>query len=143
MRGVRRALGCGLLAVSLGIGAALKRNLHSPALDNRRAMVLCALAWIGISALGALPMWISLKIGYLDAYFETVSGFTTTGFTMLRGLDNLLEDFLLRPRFASVLLERITDAACRNVAQLVAAKVDILVLGDDTVLGILHEHRLS
>jgi len=49
----------------------------------------------------------------------------------LRGLDNLLEDFLLRPRFASALLDRITDAACRNVAQLVAAKVDILVLGDD------------
>lgn len=49
----------------------------------------------------------------------------------LRGLDNLLEDLLLRRRFASALLERITDAACRNVAQLVAAEVDILLLGDD------------
>ena len=49
----------------------------------------------------------------------------------LRGLDNLLEDFCLRPAFATVLLERITDAACRNVAQLVASGVDIVILGDD------------
>jgi len=49
----------------------------------------------------------------------------------LRGLDNLLEDLRSRPRFASALLDRTTDAACRNVAQLMAAGVDILVLGDD------------
>ena len=49
----------------------------------------------------------------------------------LRGLDNLLEDFRSRPAFAELLLERITEAACRNVAQLVAARVDIVLLGDD------------
>ena len=49
----------------------------------------------------------------------------------LRGLDNLLEDFRWRPDFAEALLERITETACRNVLQLIACGVDIVVLGDD------------
>ncbi|HUT61361.1 MAG TPA: uroporphyrinogen decarboxylase family protein [Phycisphaerae bacterium] len=49
----------------------------------------------------------------------------------LRGLDNLLEDLRLRPALASLLLERITDAACANVALLATCGVDIVVLGDD------------
>ena len=49
----------------------------------------------------------------------------------LRGLDNLLEDLQCRPAFAEALLDRITDAACSNVMQLVAAGVEIVVLGDD------------
>jgi uroporphyrinogen decarboxylase len=49
----------------------------------------------------------------------------------LRGLDNMLEDFRSRRSFAEALLERITEAACRNVEQLVASGVDILLLGDD------------
>jgi trk system potassium uptake protein TrkH len=71
------------------LGLGLKRGLKLPPLDNRRAMILCALAWIVISAIGAVPLWGSLPIGYLDAYFETVSGFTTTGITMLKGLDEM------------------------------------------------------
>ncbi|HUU21922.1 MAG TPA: TrkH family potassium uptake protein [Phycisphaerae bacterium] len=72
---------------SLLCGIGLKRNLKLPALDNRRAMILCALGWIAISAIGAVPLWAALPIDYLDAYFESVSGFTTTGITMLKGLD--------------------------------------------------------
>jgi len=83
------------IAVSLGLGAALKRDLRSPPLDSRRAMVLCALGWIVISGIGALPFSMGLGIGYLDAYFEAVSGFTTTGITMLQGLDSMPADILL------------------------------------------------
>jgi len=68
-------------------GLALKRNLRSPPLDTRRAMILCAIGWTVVSAIGAVPFWLGLGISYLDAYFETVSGFTTTGITMLKGLD--------------------------------------------------------
>ncbi|MDK1032268.1 MAG: uroporphyrinogen decarboxylase family protein [Planctomycetia bacterium] len=49
----------------------------------------------------------------------------------LRGLDNLLEDFRLRPAFADALLDHVTDAACRNVAKLASGGVDIVLLGDD------------
>ncbi len=81
-------------AAALALGAALKRDLKFPPLDNRRAMVLCALGWIVISALGALPFRLGLGVGYLDAYFETVSGFTTTGITMLAALDELPRSIL-------------------------------------------------
>ncbi len=71
------------------VAALLKRNLHFPPLDNRRAMLLCVLGWIVVSAIGAFPFCLGLDVGYLDAYFETVSGFTTTGITMLQGLDSM------------------------------------------------------
>lgn len=85
-------------AVALVLGVVLKRNLEFPPLDNRRAMMLCALGWIVVSAVGALPFVLAGEamteavgrpVGYLDAYFETVSGFTTTGITMFSGLDEV------------------------------------------------------
>jgi len=74
---------------AVALGTVLKGNLKFPPLDTRRAMVLCALGWIVVSAVGAVPFSVGLGLGYLDAYFETVSGFTTTGITMLSGLDDL------------------------------------------------------
>ena len=79
---------------SFVLGFALRRRLGFAPLDARRSMLLCALAWIGVSALAAVPLCIGLKsvgrpVSYLDAYFEAVSGFTTTGITMLGGLDTM------------------------------------------------------
>ena len=82
------AVGTLLLAI------AMKRNLRFPPLDNRRAMILCALGWIVVSAAGAVPFWLGLKLSFLDAYFETVSGFTTTGITVLSGLDQMPRSIL-------------------------------------------------
>ncbi|MGM9639023.1 MAG: TrkH family potassium uptake protein [Butyricicoccaceae bacterium] len=49
-----------------------------------------ALAWIGLSAIGALPFWISGYVpNYIDALFEVVSGFTTTGASILPGVEHL------------------------------------------------------
>ncbi len=77
-------------AACIIVGLALKRTRHLQSLDNRRAMVLCALGWIVVSAIGAVPFYFSLPgVGFLDAYFETVSGFTTTGITVLSGLERL------------------------------------------------------
>jgi len=82
--------------LGVSVGALLKRRLGTRPLDGRGAMLLCALGWIVISALGAAPFYMArheiqypgeAPIGFLDAYFETVSGFTTTGITVLHGLD--------------------------------------------------------
>ena len=75
--------------VALVTGLALKRNVRFPSLDSRRAMVLCALGWLVVSAVGALPFYLGLDMPLVDAYFESVSGFTTTGITMLQGLETL------------------------------------------------------
>ena len=50
----------------------------------KEGFVVCGIAWIAMSLLGALPFVISGCIpSYIDAFFESVSGFTTTGSTIL------------------------------------------------------------
>ncbi|MBQ7323384.1 MAG: TrkH family potassium uptake protein, partial [Clostridia bacterium] len=50
----------------------------------KEGMVIVALSWIVMSLFGALPFFLSGEIpNYIDALFETVSGFTTTGATIL------------------------------------------------------------
>ncbi len=47
-------------------------------------------AWVILSALGAIPLWLSNEIPhYIDALFETVSGFTTTGASILENVEAL------------------------------------------------------
>ncbi len=56
----------------------------------KEGFVIVALAWILWSLFGALPFYISRSIpSYVDAYFETVSGFTTTGSTILSDIEAL------------------------------------------------------
>ncbi len=56
----------------------------------KEGFVIVALGWILMSAIGALPFFISKEIpSYVDAFFETVSGFTTTGATILTNVENL------------------------------------------------------
>ncbi|MBN2752019.1 MAG: TrkH family potassium uptake protein [Rhodospirillaceae bacterium] len=62
----------------------------------RRAYFITVGAWVVLSLFGALPFWLSgQKISYCDAVFETVSGFTTTGSTVLTGLDTMSVGILL------------------------------------------------
>ncbi len=79
---------------SLALGLVLKRSRRFQPLDSRGAMLLCVLGWIVVSAVGALPFCFALGVGYLDAFFEAVSGFTTTGITMLSGLDRMPRSIL-------------------------------------------------
>ena len=56
----------------------------------REGFIIVALAWILISALGALPFVISGSIpNYIDAFFETVSGFTTTGSSVISNVEQM------------------------------------------------------
>ncbi len=71
------------MLLSLAVGGALRTGL-----DTRQTFILTTLAWTTLPIFGALPfLW--LGIGYADAVFEAVSGFTTTGSTVLTGLDSL------------------------------------------------------
>ncbi|MBQ7895197.1 MAG: TrkH family potassium uptake protein [Oscillospiraceae bacterium] len=77
------------LLVSLLLSHSKPKNRR---LFAKEGFVIVAIAWILISALGALPFVISGSIpNYIDAFFETVSGFTTTG-------SSVVSDIELMPR---------------------------------------------
>ena len=80
--------------LALALGLVLKRSPGFKPLDSRGAMLLCVIGWIVVSAIGALPLWIAGTAGYLDSFFEAVSGFTTTGITMLSNLDAMPRSIL-------------------------------------------------
>ena len=74
------------VAALLGVGLGrLLQGLGHPEAQPRRAEVFAsvALLWFLVPALGAVPYWLSGGMGYLDALFEAMSGFTTTGATVL------------------------------------------------------------
>ena len=61
----------------------------------REGFITVALAWIALSAFGALPFYISGEIpSYIDAFFETVSGFTTTGSSILTDVEAMSKGLL-------------------------------------------------
>jgi trk system potassium uptake protein TrkH len=71
-------------AVGLGLGwwfRSLGDLKHEP--GRAEALLSIALIWLLVPALGAIPFWISGGMHYLDALFEAMSGFTTTGATVL------------------------------------------------------------
>jgi len=65
-------------------------------LNIRQAFVLTALSWTVVPAFGALPFIFSdLRLSYTDAFFEAMSGLSTTGSTVLNGLDSAPPGILL------------------------------------------------
>jgi trk system potassium uptake protein TrkH len=62
----------------------------------RQGFLLTTVSWLAISAFAALPFVISdVKLSYADAFFEAISGLTTTGATVLTGLDERPPGLLL------------------------------------------------
>lgn len=56
---------------------------------------MVALSWLVLSAFGALPFWLTREIpSYVDCFFETVSGFTTTGASILAEVESLSRGLL-------------------------------------------------
>jgi trk system potassium uptake protein TrkH len=54
-------------------------------LGKREGYIIVSLGWVVFSLFGAIPFYISMAIpSYTDAFFETMSGFTTTGASILR-----------------------------------------------------------
>ena len=72
-----------------------RRKPANSVIYAREGFVIVALSWIILSLIGALPFFISREIPhYVDAFFETVSGFTTTGSSILTELESLSQGML-------------------------------------------------
>ena len=79
------------IALCLAIGFPLsKLHAEKTFIFARDGMFATGLAWIVVSMMGALPFFISGEIpNYIDALFETISGFTTTGSSILTNIEAL------------------------------------------------------
>ncbi|MEM7424007.1 MAG: TrkH family potassium uptake protein, partial [Pseudomonadota bacterium] len=65
-------------------------------LDRRQAVLLTVLVWVVLPIFGALPFIFGLPgMNYTDAFFEAMSGLTTTGATVLSGLEDMDRGMLL------------------------------------------------
>ena len=91
---------CGFL-VTLGVIALLGIPMYLFCRDAKSAfyategMMCVAMSWFILSLIGALPFYISGAIpGYIDALFETVSGFTTTGASILPDVESMAKGLL-------------------------------------------------
>ena len=87
-----------LLTILIGapIGFILSNiKAEKKAIYAKEGFLIVGFAWIIISAIGALPFVISGAIpSFIDAFFETVSGFTTTGATILTEIEGLPKGIL-------------------------------------------------
>ena len=79
----------GLILIALGVLLVIKKP-QSNVMYLKDGFACTALSWVVLSVAGCLPLWISRTIPhFIDAVFETVSGFTTTGATILVEIEHL------------------------------------------------------
>ena len=68
----------------------------------KEGLVCVGLSWIVLSLFGCLPYWLSREIpSFVDAFFETVSGFTTTGSTIVTNVEGLSKGILYWRSFSN------------------------------------------
>ncbi len=65
-----------------------------PRFTRKDGFLIVALFWGLMSLLGAMPLWLGLDINFSSALFESASAITTTGATVLTGLDDLPHSIL-------------------------------------------------
>jgi trk system potassium uptake protein TrkH len=82
------------IALVAGIVLWLPFRHHSHTIRSRDGFLIVALMWSAMSLLGTVPFMLSLDLTFADAFFESASGFTTTGSTVLEGLDSMAPSIL-------------------------------------------------
>lgn len=86
----------GVATLFVGVSLILVNRAGGTRLNLRQAFLLTTTSWVFIGAFAALPfLFASLDLSYADAFFEAMSGLTTTGGTVIVGLDNAPPGILL------------------------------------------------
>ena len=84
-----------LISLAVGVTLRLITRKCSSSLYAREGFLIVALAWVSASLVGCLPFIISGEIpNFFDAFFETVSGFTTTGASIVTNVESLSHGIL-------------------------------------------------
>jgi len=87
----------GSLTTAVGLGAwALTRFKDKPDVRKREGFLIVTLGWVVMSLSGTLPFILSGSVvNFTDAFFEVMSGYTTTGASVIRDLNVIPRDILL------------------------------------------------
>ena len=89
-------IGSGLISIVFGMLFFLSNLDHDKKINLQQAFVLTSLSWLSIAVFGSLPFIFSkLDLSITDAFFESMSGITTTGSTIITNLDVAPKGILL------------------------------------------------
>jgi hypothetical protein len=78
-----------MVTMLFGFGLFIANRGAPKGLSTRQAMLMTVVVWLALVTFGALPFrWSGIVPTYTDAFFESMSGLTTTGATVITGLDH-------------------------------------------------------
>ncbi|WP_439134874.1 TrkH family potassium uptake protein [Pseudomaricurvus sp.] len=75
------------------------RNTKTPKVGFRDALLFATLTWVICGVLGGVPIILTTGVSFTDGVFESISALTTTGATILSGLDDMPKSFLMYRQF--------------------------------------------
>ena len=79
----------GIITITFGILFFLSNIDHLKLINTQQAFLLTALSWLSIATFGSLPFFFSeLNLSVTDSFFESMSGITTTGATILSNIES-------------------------------------------------------
>jgi len=89
-------IGAGIITIIFGVLFFLSNLSHDKKLNLQQAFLLTALSWLSVAIFGSLPFIFSnLQLSITDAFFESMSGITTTGSTIITNLNDCPKGILL------------------------------------------------
>jgi trk system potassium uptake protein len=89
-------IGAAIISVIFGVLFFLSNLNHDKKLNLQQAFLLTALSWFSIAIFGSLPfIFSSLELSMTDSFFESMSGITTTGSTIILNLEEAPRSILL------------------------------------------------
>ena len=89
-------IGAGIITIVFGVLFSLSNLDHQKKLNLQQAFLLTSLSWLSIAIFGSLPFIFStLQLSIADAFFESMSGITTTGSTIITNLNDSPKSILV------------------------------------------------
>ena len=87
-------LSSSIITIFIGVLTVLASIKKEKQLNLQQAFLFSTLAWLAIASFGSIPFMLSnLKLSFSDAFFESMSGITTTGSTVIDDLDGTAKVF--------------------------------------------------
>ena len=89
-------LSSGSVTAFIGVLLVLANLEENRKINLQQAFLLTTLSWLSIATFGSIPFLLSdLNLSFIDAFFESMSGITTTGSTIISNLDNAPKGILI------------------------------------------------